>query len=329
MKEFRWDNERPSFSLTDLAFLQEMRNELLRSILPIFIPDNTNAAILNGCEITADTGLIYVSTQTGVSWAPGDDAGTVIYNGKLYRVKAGQVTGSYSEPFANAVGLKIVQDPDFDTGTYRDVLHADGSRYPVYYDDVMILVDSGWDVGFNQLRYVSHKDPVGTIKMFNGSGAVDYWFADNGKGIGIWKGWAVADGRNGTVDMRGCVPVGYGATGDGNANWVAGYDTPGTVVGANSVELSDAQVPLRDHTHTATQEPHSHRPSITGADFNLVNNPGGGFSWNTGGSGNVGGNASTTEEKTPAITVDNASAARTEAVDIRQPSIVTVFIQKI
>lgn len=81
--------------------------------------------------------------------------------------------------------------------------------------------------------------PPGVICMWSGSS------------VSIPEGWALCDGENGTPDMRGRFVVGAGGS----------YD-PGDTGGANSVQLTEAQMPSHSHSgSTNTTGSHSH--SIT------------------------------------------------------------------
>lgn len=65
-------------------------------------------------------------------------------------------------------------------------------------------------------------DPIGTVKMFYPIGGTLSVYFDTSTGLGNlstgWDGWALADGRNGTPDLRGRVP--FGTTNTGNISTV-------------------------------------------------------------------------------------------------------------
>tara|TARA_Y100000004_G_scaffold46247_1_gene50774 strand:- start:167 stop:1303 length:1137 start_codon:yes stop_codon:yes gene_type:complete len=89
----------------------------------------------------------------------------------------------------------------------------------------------------------------GTLNNFDASGA----------GIGIWANIYLCNGLNGTPDLRGRIPV--GATDGMGGNSLPDQTNPalsgnptynlGSVVGANSVTLTTAQIPSHSHADTA------------------------------------------------------------------------------
>ena len=99
----------------------------------------------------------------------------------------------------------------------------------------------------------------GTLNNFDASGA----------GIGIWANIYLCNGLNGTPDLRGRIPV--GATDGMGGNSLPDQTNPalsgnptynlGSVVGANSVTLTTAQIPSHSHADTAvtTISPSEHQ----------------------------------------------------------------------
>jgi microcystin-dependent protein len=74
----------------------------------------------------------------------------------------------------------------------------------------------------------------------------------SGKGVGIeTQGWAVCNGANGTVDLRGRFVVGYDSRTTQPANtpeWDQLYNTIGGLGGEKRVTLSTDQMPTHNHT---------------------------------------------------------------------------------
>lgn len=74
-------------------------------------------------------------------------------------------------------------------------------------------------------------------------------------GLGKWelKGYAIANGANGTIDMRGRFPIAYDnrLTDPGNGIWDSQYNTAGNNGGQKSVVLQTENLPA--HTHTVHQ----------------------------------------------------------------------------
>jgi microcystin-dependent protein len=102
-----------------------------------------------------------------------------------------------------------------------------------------------------------------------GSSEIDFWFNNNGVGLGEYSGWYICDGRNGTPDLRGRVGMGRDAT-DANSD----YAQIGRTGGSNSVKLSASQIPAHSHSvnlRTSTDGSHSH---LYEDDFLLVDSNG-------------------------------------------------------
>lgn len=74
-------------------------------------------------------------------------------------------------------------------------------------------------------------------------------------GLGKWeyKGFAICNGANGTIDHRDLFPVGYDnrLSDPGNGVWDPTYNTPGATGGAKQVTLTEPQLP--EHTHGVPQ----------------------------------------------------------------------------
>lgn len=66
-----------------------------------------------------------------------------------------------------------------------------------------------------------------------------------GIGKGIYLGYAIANGNNGTIDMRGMFPMPY-------SDIDATFSTVGTAAGAKTVTLAKANLPTHQHTVTTT-----------------------------------------------------------------------------
>jgi microcystin-dependent protein len=90
-------------------------------------------------------------------------------------------------------------------------------------------------------------------------------------GLGKWdmKGWAVANGANGTLDLRSRFPVAYdprNADPGGNL-WDVAYNTPGTAGGEKAHTLSTPELPAHRHGPDTIGEndPGLIKKSVTGA----------------------------------------------------------------
>lgn len=97
--------------------------------------------------------------------------------------------------------------------------------------------------------------PRGTLLLI-ASSEIDNWFNLNGAGIGEYKGWYICDGRNGTPDLRGRVPVGRDVM-----NMNTDFGKMGNTGGANHVTLGVDQMPAHTHNvrlNTNTAGSHYH-----------------------------------------------------------------------
>lgn len=136
--------------------------------------------------------------------------------------------------------------------------------------------------------------PAGVIVMWSGSIA------------SIPSGWFLCDGTNGTPDLRNRFVVGAGDT--------YAVDATG---GADSVTLTEAQMPSHTHTATVTDPGHSH--TVSGAT--AQNNGGGTIA--AGRSNTV-----TTSVETTGITVANSSRGGNQPHENRPPYYALAYIMK-
>lgn len=177
------------FSTTDLRWLNQMIADSVATMTSMFLSKVTDAAIITGCVLDGSSTAITISDGEPGDWTV-RIAGKVIYQGKIYEVLSGEVTGSFSTPYADAVGLKIV---DRTLGSdYPDVVYADSNVRQVYQDQVMELVTSGWDVPMTGLSAISNTAQSGTIVGFvppSGSTLSDIVDPVTNLGIGRWRGW--------------------------------------------------------------------------------------------------------------------------------------------
>lgn len=134
---------------------------------------------------------------------------------------------------------------------------------------------------------------VGDIKPWHG--AVDQIAVAHG------AGWQLADGTNGTTDLRDRFIVGAGAT----------YDV-GDIGGANNVTLTTAQMPSHSHANTLTDTGHVHANTLTDPKHShafasgLAWTNGGPQTWGGGSAGNIG--VQNMVAAATGITINNAGA---------------------
>jgi len=160
-------------------------------------------------------------------------------------------------------------------------------------------------------------------------------FSGTGIGSGVWEKIYLCNGQNGTPDMRGRMPIGATTT-PGTLPMDINVDPGGfnpayslnTKVGANSITLTEGQMP--EHTHIATStviEPNSgqgHRHDFVGVD--TVNTAGGSTSTRR-----CGDFTKQTAYATTGITVDteNDPTGNNEAHSNVQPGIGLYYIMYI
>ena len=282
---------------TDYKFLATMRDELLAAILPLFLPTTSTAAIVSGCVLNGNSGEIYISDGTGGAWSTRPYAGTVIWNNKIYPVLTTNVTGSFSTPYANAVGLKLVDDPNFDTTTdWPNARCSDANYRQIYFRKALQLVTTGWDIAMAGLSYASNTATVGTIVGFippSGTDESDFVDPSTHLGIGRWTGWRKLTEANGRV-LVGADP---------SVTWP--YDLSlGNTGGEYGHKLTNAEVPLLEHTHQVELSDQGVTSTSGGRDYgnpvagdtgtgailrHTVNS--GGANWSNGQNGTYTGNA--------------------------------------
>ena len=224
------------FSTADFSWLQLMMQESLATVLTTLLHGTADAAIVTGCVLEGRSTRITISDGQPGDWT-GRKAGQVIYQGKIYDVLSGDVSGSFGMDAAAEVGLKIVlraNRPD-----YPSVFYANNVERDVYNDYVMELVTSGWDVPMAGLALVSNNAQSGTVVGFMppaGSVLTDFVDPATNAGKGRWRGWRRLTEANGRV------LVGLDTT-------QPEFDTIGETGGAKTHLLTAAQSGLREHLH--------------------------------------------------------------------------------
>lgn len=181
-------------------------------------------------------------------------AGSVCYKGEVMAVEAHSVLC----PTGNVIFWQV-SDEGVDE---YPVLNLDGqvdyvmrkrkavlTVAPVYPGEYMPL-DAPRKADLDVIRFQGKLVPLGTIMPY--AGAMTNFDA-SGKGLvgsAMW-GWAVANGNNGTVDMRGLVPFGatdvpaFGAPAVNGS--VAENTTPLQVVGSDVKSIAADNLPAHKH----------------------------------------------------------------------------------
>mgnify|MGYP000887919551 CR=1 FL=1 len=166
--------------------------------------------IVKGCEVSGVT-----STNLNIS------AGVAIINRKMIAV------GSYS-------------------GTFPVYLKEDGT--------FVTAAPSAANVEF--LPHTSRRwadvlrralTPVGNVSMY--ASLPSDRFDTSGAGKFEWKGYALCNGANGTVNLNGRFPVGRYLNGNSlDTNWDSAYGVAGSTGGEKEVALTIANLPSHNHT---------------------------------------------------------------------------------
>ncbi len=132
-------------------------------------------------------------------------------------------------------------DPNCDCGgTQIDIYGVGGENDGVIIDTIYVCNGcAGADASFafNPFYFI-YADPTDDT-IFETTGVT------KGIGKGIYLGYAIANGNNGTIDMRGMFPMPY-------SDIDATFSTVGTAAGAKTVTLAKANLPTHQHTVTTT-----------------------------------------------------------------------------
>ena len=198
----------------------------------------------------------------------------------------------------NELAAALGSDPNFAT----TVINGLASKAPLVHTHAIADI-----VG---LQAALDARPAGVVRFFKGEVKIlsktatdafngTHGFAANGLGFGKYVGWAMADGRNSTIDRRGMLSRNYDASSVGTptTNPVVGvrnYAAVGNKAGTPSVVLEGSQTPLREHVHgpeadnfmLTTNDPGINKPQYrwSGGNFESGNQPNGkGVSNKTGG----------------------------------------------
>lgn len=177
-------------------------------------------------------------------------------------------------------------------------------------------------------------------------------FAADGSGTGDWIEIYLCNGANGTPDMRGRVPVGATSTPgvlpmssavDPHIAGNPAYTVGDAAHGANTVTLSEAQMPQHTHTNTVSVEDNGHLhytfnndsttngTPITEATYPVYNeNRGNNYSYTVVGTNTEAGLGRTSTETTGInVYVTNQNTGSSEAHNNIQPSIGVYYIMYI
>ena len=305
MKELKLYSGGHPFGGSNLKFLNQQAQETALALVQGFVPFGTTAAVVFGCALTQDAG----STSIAEGWIYAVIGGAK----KLLYVPA------VTRPITGISNLFMRLNRAPADGYRNGVRYKDNSIKQVYFDETLEMVPEAVGlIGFpltDLLFNVRSFEPVGAIRLWApavGNNYVDF-FAPSGLGFGILTGWAVADGRNGTIDMRGMAPIGQGK---------GSYD-------ANSTDYAiGAKVGTEKHGLTVEELPsHSHLDNAA-EGYNRVlrkGQEGGGNVTPTGFNGQ-----STGGDENDILNYSEVRAMGANKLhENRQPSVAIVFYQKI
>lgn len=224
------------YSTADLLWLQQAFQESFASVYTAMLPADVDAAIVTGCFLDGSSTAITISDGLPGDWTV-RKAGQVIWQGKLYDVLSGEVTGTFGPDPSTEVGLKLTLRTN--AADYPSVFYANNIERNVYNDYVLEMVTADWDIPMEDLSIISNSHQKGTIVSFvppAGSVLSDYVDPVTFAGKGRWRGWRMY------TEAEGRVLVGYH---DGDAD----FGTIGDTVGAKTVTLTANQSGIREHVH--------------------------------------------------------------------------------
>jgi len=146
-------------------------------------------------------------------------------------------------------------------------------------------------------------------------------FDNTGMGTGIYCGYALANGRNGTIDMRNRIPS-MAANIQGVPRVFDDLTAIGQVRGADYKLINANQLP--SHEHTVIDPGHTHTMVHRGATKMVGKNAGSGEA-----ATDVVSTTSNTNAATTGIQVKGLVGAHGQAFDVRQSTMYQVFIKRV
>lgn len=284
-----------------MLYIGDSMEQAFRDALADYIALSPHFFIAGGVLTSAPSG-------SSVDYAITD--GSVCFGGEVMPVVASAVTKSPTQ----VVFLELVDEgvDDF------PVLNIDGntdmvmrSRYArlrvaAAYPDVFMPIDAPRKEALDLLRLKGRVVPKGGIVPY--FGPIVELFDATGLGAAgtAMDGWAICNGLNGTVDLRGMTP--FGATdvpasgADPVYGGVGGNSSPGDKVGADMQQIEANQLPAHVHGYQDTV-----------------------ITYDMGGP--VGSGGSGYRHETAKVTSANSTSHN--PLDMRQASFALVFIQSV
>lgn len=214
------------WTLFDQDFMQEAYKSSLAGIITSLYPNSlTEPIILNGCVVTK-TSIAYEIT-----------AGKIAYQGEVFEVLAKSIISTADAYFylldvkTSVPYLTGGSKPTYARRTFDLAITSTGTQVCLWNE----IKRAEW-VAFNQ----SHLS--GDILLSNIISS-DFDNTGLGKEFSRYEGFAICNGANGTIDMKGIFPVGQNPTSGSDYNI-------GDTGGVESVTLSLGQMPKHDHNVT-------------------------------------------------------------------------------
>lgn len=146
-------------------------------------------------------------------------------------------------------------------------------------------------------------------------------FDSTGLGTDIYCGYALANGRNGTIDMRNRIPS-MAAKIQGVTKTFDYLTNYGDIQGLDKITLNSSQIP--NHEHVVDDPGHDHEYAYQGGGKQVGKNSGGGET--AGATNNVSGK--TSNSKT-GITVGAIKGVHSQPVDVRQNTVYLVWVKRV
>ncbi len=259
-----------------------------------------------GCDVT--------ETPSGTSTVYAITSGSACYKGEFLRCDAHSITKLasqvvYLELYEDAVDLTPVLNLDGSSDNVmirRRIRLAVGPVYPVEH----MVITAPRKEALDRLRFKGRIVLPGMILPYYG--VLDH-FSGTGLGIegGPMDGWAICNGLNGTVDLRGQAIIGATNVPSSGAaavpSIVGGSSDPGELVGSDKVTIEADNLP--EHQHGFDERGFGAYPT------------GGGAFWATGATGGA-------QERIETRTTE-ANTTTHQDLDVRQASRALVYIQSI
>lgn len=232
---------------SQIAFMNEGIDGAFRGALSDYLAMSEDFFI-SGAEVS--------QTPAGTSTNIAITDGYLVFKGEVVSVDAHSVVKLSSQVVYLALqddGVDTTPVPNLDGTTdyvmrKRHARLAVGPVYPAQYMSVAAPRKEQLD----RQRYRGRLVVPGMIMPYTGPTNV---FDATGKGLSgqAMDGWAICNGNNGTLDMRGLAAIGATNVPDSGADAVhsavSGASDPNTVVGNDDVTIVAANLPEHQHGH--------------------------------------------------------------------------------